>query len=164
MLRQESLPLMEGLASLVYQHGVLAHLRNGHAGAAQPIHEIEPAEMKLAIDAAASAVSHHTGNQTLRLIPADSVYAASGAGCELPNTKVAGHAPCPPALAVIRQSRAHSRSSNIIDRFQLRLAPEIWRTCSIFCPRYFCRAVNRLRQGDEALLAQYLNPRQTCLA
>lgn len=61
---------------LLDERGVFAHLSDRHAGAAQPVHQLQPAHVRFAVDASAATVARHTGDQPLSLIPADGVRAA----------------------------------------------------------------------------------------
>src|SRR5258708_10812807 len=77
VLGQKLLPLTQCAVALPDQRRVLPHLRDGHAVPAQPVHQIEPVVMKVAVYATDAVFSHHARNQSLRLISSDGLYYSS---------------------------------------------------------------------------------------
>src|SRR5258708_39056404 len=113
VLGQKLLPLTQCAVALPDQRRVLPHLRDGHAGPAQPVHQIEPVEMKVAVYATAAGVAHHARNQSLRLIPADGVNASPCACGKLADVNAVGHGMLLSEES-IRQAGVHSRSSGFL--------------------------------------------------
>src|SRR5882724_10575177 len=85
---QHLLSLLERAASLLDQCSVRAHFGDRHAGATQPVHQIEPVDVVLVVDAPPTGIAHHAWYEALRLIPADGVHGAPRSGGEFADAQV----------------------------------------------------------------------------
>jgi hypothetical protein len=73
------------------QLGVGSDLRDGHAGAAQPIHEAQPLHMAAVEAPLPRGIALHAGDQSLGVVPPDGVLVAAAAGADAESGKI-GHA------------------------------------------------------------------------
>src|SRR5882757_5939155 len=70
---------------------IFAHLLDRHAGAAQALHQIQPANVKIAVDAPSTAIPDNAGYQALSFIPTDGVNTTARSAGDLSDAKLPRH-------------------------------------------------------------------------
>jgi hypothetical protein len=88
---EQRVAVLQRRFALLRKRRIFAHLLDRHAGAAQALHQIQPANVKLAVDAPSTAIPDNAGDQALSLIPTDGVNAAASAAGDLSDTKLPRH-------------------------------------------------------------------------
>src|SRR5882757_5940318 len=118
MRREQGATLLQRGTALFHERRIVAQLCDRHAGASQPVHEVEPAYMILAVTPPPAAVACNSMHQALCLVPADGMNTAARSARDLSDSQgfdrshgdPLKEAPAVRELRRSQHDRAYSRS------------------------------------------------------